>query len=340
LKSIVFKIADIGWSGVDLFFVLSGYLVTGILLRYKKDSRPVLLFMIRRFLRILPPYYLALVLVFFFVPLALQIYEIPAIKVQLPYWLYTSNYFDAINSITNGWFILSHFWSLAVEMQFYVLWPFVIYHCSLKTVQRVAFVTLIIALIGRTILVFAEADWIITYEWLPWRIDGLVIGSLVATYLYRESNNIEHWKKFLHIFISMLGVLIFLVAWFGLAGSVFKSPENIKITVLRITLPLLLSLFYGGILLIALQENLLSRVLGSNPFKLLAQYSYGIYIIHFLLVPIFERYFHPRMLALWVGGADFPIYLYFIICSTISFLLAMTSYHLFEIRFLQLKSTY
>jgi peptidoglycan/LPS O-acetylase OafA/YrhL len=110
--------------------------------------------------------------------------------------------------------------------------------------------------------------------------------------------------------------------------------------VLRVILPCELSLVYGAALWISLQRNLLSVVLGSSFFRPLALYSYGVYIIHYLLKPIFERSFGPQILVQWTGGQDAPLYLYFALASGISFALAIASYHLFEVHFLRLKPNF
>jgi peptidoglycan/LPS O-acetylase OafA/YrhL len=340
LKSVVFKIADIGWSGVDLFFVLSGYLVTGILFAYRQHGRSVQSFFVRRSLRIMPAYYLTLLLVFLAVPLFLGLYEIPRLNDQLPLWLYFSNYIESRSQRVGEWFNLDHFWSLAVEMQFYVLWPLMVYRLPPATVRRLAVGILIAALVGRALLVWWDVNWMITFAWLPWRIDGLAIGSLVALYSHREAAAVARWEGFLPIIAGALGLLILSVAWFGYASAIFKSPGNIQIASVRVVLPLVLSLFYGAILVLALQDNVLSKVLSAGALKSIARYSYGIYIYHYLLIPTYDRYLHPDLLAPWIGGRELAIYSYFAICATISFIVAAASYHLFEVKFLRMKSRY
>lgn len=333
-KSIAFKIADIGWSGVDLFFVLSGYLITSILVSNKVHGRPLYVYFVRRFLRIIPLYYLVLFLIFFIIPLTINSYEAPGIQTQLPYWLYFSNYYDPFSNVPT-----SHFWSLAVEVQFYMLWPFVIYNCTFQVVRRLAVLLLIVALFGRAFLVFQGAEWIVTYMWLPWRLDGLVIGSLVAIYL--SHGHFSDEPKWALPLFFILGASVFLVAWYGLATTVFKTPYNLQSFLLRIFLPLLVSLFYGLTLILAIKFRYsFLKILEWNLWKPVALYSYGIYIIHFLLLPLFHRYLDPSLLFPSLTGTDFPVYIYFITASSVSYIIAMASYHLFEIRFLNLKSKY
>jgi peptidoglycan/LPS O-acetylase OafA/YrhL len=133
-----------------------------------------------------------------------------------------------------------------------------------------------------------------------------------------------------------------LVTWFDKAGAIGLGwrKEEPLLLVLRVILPCALSLLFGAVLWVSLQRNRLSAFLGSPLFKPLALYSYGIYIVHYLLRPVFYNWFGPQILVQWTGGQDAPIYLYFVLASSVSFVLAMASYHLVEIHFLRLKSNF
>ena len=145
------------------------------------------------------------------------------------------------------------------------------------------------------------------------------------------------------VLLTVVGGFIFagLLTWFGMTAPLF-STKGYPLTylVLRIVLPCALSVVYGAVLWVSLQPNLFSAFLSSPVFKPLALYSYGIFIIHNLLRPIFENTFGPQILVRWTGGHDAPVYLYFVLSSSISFVLAMASYHLIEIHFLRLKSNF
>jgi len=340
LRSLIFKAADIGWSGVDLFFVLSGFLITGILLRAKAANSPLRHFLMRRILRILPAYYVALSIIFLLVPFALRAYPTPATSVQAPYWFYTDNYIFPSRPDLGGYFGIAHFWSLAVEMQFYVLWPLVIYRFTSDTVWKVGLAALILVVVGRIVAVVMDVDPSVTFSWMPFRADGLIVGSLVAAALDAGMRN-EQLSPFGWLTVAVGSVFALLVAWFHMGGSIWKSQEYpLMYLVLRVTLPCTLSLLFGAVLCLSLQRNWLSALLGSRVFKPLALYSYGIYIIHGLLTPIFEESFGPQILVYWTGGHDAPVYLYFVLSSGVSFVLAMASYHLVEIHFLRLKPNF
>jgi peptidoglycan/LPS O-acetylase OafA/YrhL len=127
IDRLVFGLMGCGWFGVDLFFVLSGFLITGILYDAKGADRYFLNFYARRTLRIFPLYYAVLVLLFVLLPrvphpLAAD-YVSDSAPDQLWFWLYLTNFRIALNG---GWYshlVPSVFWSLAIEEQFYVLYP-------------------------------------------------------------------------------------------------------------------------------------------------------------------------------------------------------------------------
>lgn len=339
LRSLFFKVADIGWSGVDLFFVLSGFLITGILLKAKSKQRPMRHFLARRMLRIVPAYFLALGIVFFLVPVATGSYPVPAASQQAPYWLYVANMFSVTYEQVFGPFGTGHFWSLAVEMQFYVLWPLVVYRGSTRTVLQVGAACLILAFTARAIAVSWGAPWWVTFGWMPMRMDGLIVGSLIAVALYADVSH-ARVRPFVRMVLAAGAMAVFAVAWFGWGGALFSTGEILSKAVLRVVLPTLVSLFYGAVQWASLQPNRLAAFLSHPFFEPIARYSYGIYITHFLLSPWLEANWGPRILARWTGGQDSATYLYFVLASGLSFVLAMMSFHLVEKHFLRLKSRF
>lgn len=337
ISSIIFKVASIGWSGVDLFFALSGYLITTILWNYKYSGKKLSHFWARRALRIIPIYFISLAFVFLIAPHLFGLGRHAGILEQIPYWLYVNNY---VFPYENTWFTTAAFWSLALEMQFYVVWPIVICRSSPRRLFWICITLLFSSLAGRLFLVANGAEWSTTYMWLPWRMDGLIAGSLVATWL-RDSTRDKVRTRKSYVFAAIIsGFFILYVVWFDFGSSVFKEPENWKIASFRIILPTILSLFFSSLIILALSENIFSKILDVNFLKPISLYSYGLYIIHSLLIPTFELYIHPEKLARWLGPGDPAIYAYFIICSSISFALAALSYELIEKRFLSFKSRF
>jgi len=335
LYSIVFKIAGIGYVGVDLFFVLSGFLITSILLRYRREGKPLRIYFYRRLLRIVPLYYTVLVFVVFIVPLLSNIYRYPLVAEQLPYWLYVSNYIPMDTELSKT-FSLSHFWSLAVEMQYYMVWPILMIFVPKARVVNYIIAFLMFVFFLRSWLVFNDVYWQVTFMWTPMRIDGLLIGSLIAILRDREGDVMHSSRRFLVICAVPLGILIASVAWYHQAGAIFRSPESVSFFLVRVGLPLLVSIFFGLLLVLALEDSAFTRVLSSRVFVFIAKYSYGIYVLHFLLSPIFLSFFLPPMKS-YFGETDAAIYSYFLVTSGITLMLSIASYHALENRFLQIK---
>jgi peptidoglycan/LPS O-acetylase OafA/YrhL len=155
LGILLFKLSQLGLTGVELFFLLSGFLITNILLDAKSSSTYFSTFFIRRFLRIFPLYYFALVVSFFFLPL---FYTPDAagqgvIEHQVWLWTYTSNLsfvFDIPPLTWDGsdnFPHFGHFWSLGVEEHFYLLWPIVIYYVREAWLPKVMWGLVIFSLV-------------------------------------------------------------------------------------------------------------------------------------------------------------------------------------------------
>lgn len=165
-----------GWMGVDLFFVLSGFLITGICLDHR-GPRFYVPFYARRALRILPPYGLTLAIIALVLPL---------VTMQAPrglFWLVTFSTNVGV-STAGSWDAVPkgslHLWSLAVEEQFYVLWPLTVTVLSTSRLSLVAATAVPLALALRAWLLLHGASWIAAYTLTPARMDTLALGALLA----------------------------------------------------------------------------------------------------------------------------------------------------------------
>src|SRR5467141_3598622 len=161
-----------GWIGVQLFFVLSGFLITGILLDARHSPSYYRSFFVRRVLRIFPLYYATLLVLFVLLP-ALDL--LPASfkrdpMVELSYWAYFSNWYGPFHQGEDS---VSHFWSLALEEQFYLLWPFVIHRRSAGWVMRLCLAVAAASLVLRVVMVLTGAPAQAIYQFLVTRIDAL-----------------------------------------------------------------------------------------------------------------------------------------------------------------------
>src|SRR5213594_1167134 len=167
-----------GWMGVDLFFVLSGFLITGILLDTKESEGYFKNFYIRRCLRIWPLYYSLLLSMFVLVPLLRPSEAHIVFEKSSPWWaypLFLQNFLIPIS--TNAAGPLAITWSLAIEEQFYLVWAVVVRYCSSAQVRRFAIAVLCLSPALRFYLSLHQVD---LYTNVFCRLDGLMAGAFLA----------------------------------------------------------------------------------------------------------------------------------------------------------------
>src|SRR5271169_5821010 len=167
-----------GWMGVDLFFVLSGFLITGILLDTKPSKDYFRNFYARRCLRIWPLYYSVLLFMFVIVPLVRPQDAAGIFHKSSPWWSYLfffQNFLVAFPTSSVGPLGVS--WSLAVEELFYLVWPLFVRYFSNSRPQRVAWAILLFSPVLR--LYFSWHNWQI-YSNPFCRLDGMMAGALLA----------------------------------------------------------------------------------------------------------------------------------------------------------------
>ncbi len=326
-----------GWVGVDLFFVLSGFLITRILLDVLGSEHYFRDFYVRRTLRIFPLYYLTLAIVFLlarFVP-ALQS---PAVELvshrQAWLWLYGANIFDTWHQsigFRGDWIQLDHLWSLAVEEQFYLVWPPLVLLCGIRRLPTLCMTIIVGALALRCGLVLGGAPSEAPYLLMPCRMDALVMGALLATMQVSWSSAAISRIAAPALFIGA----VMLFAW-ALHRRNFAHADpaimTVGFTVLALVFASLLHL-----IAVAPADSILSRALCLPVLSSIGKYSYAIYIFHWLLAPGFfatllpEQWFFTHLR--YVPG----LLLRFAIITSFTYGLALVSWHLFERQFLKLK---
>src|SRR5262245_51702744 len=187
-----------GGIGVDLFFVLSGFLITGILLD-AKASAPVWRkylwpFYVRRALRIFPVAFAAMSLFFLVAPI-FNLWPATAFREQIWFWTYLSNWYSGTRSYAS--MHLQHFWSLAIEEQFYFVWPLVVWRCSRSTVKRISGASVILVPLLR-ILVTAwhvpASTAVAAFAPTVPRFDGLAAGAWLAA-AAREPGGLLRFRR-------------------------------------------------------------------------------------------------------------------------------------------------
>ena len=179
------KLFTDGWMGVDLFFALSGLLITGILLDTKQSAGYFKNFYVRRCLRIWPLYYSLLFFMFVVVRFLNPSEYHVVVQTSSPWWafpLFLQNFLLPIS--TNAAGPLGVTWSLAIEEQFYLVWPVVVRFCSFAQLRRLAVAEICLSPALRYYLSLHRVD---LYTNIFCRLDGLMAGALLALLIRSEN---------------------------------------------------------------------------------------------------------------------------------------------------------
>lgn len=334
LETAYYQLTYLGWSGVHLFFVLSGFLITRILMAAKGSDHFVRNFYIRRALRIFPLYYGVLVLLFValpgLTPLADQ-FRLPA-RDQLWYWSYGVNVLVALK----GWHAYSltslhHFWSLAVEEQFYLIWPWLVVALDRRALKLVCVWSVVLSCLLRLALVLNDvvtAAYVLT----PARMDTLMIGAWLAlaaaepAAMQRIVPRARHIARF-----TAIALLIMFVWRRGLASE--------DVVVLTLGYSLLAGLC-GALLVIAVAAQSRSwcyTILTAPLLKRFGLYSYALYVFHQPIAFVLKHRFELDTLFP-AFSSRLPAQLAFsVIAGLLSLAVAVVSWHAYEKHFLRLK---
>jgi peptidoglycan/LPS O-acetylase OafA/YrhL len=194
LPYVLLRVMDLGWSGVDLFFVLSGFLITGVLLDSRESPTYFRTFYLRRALRIFPLYfaYLFLVLVVFRFGW-LWAAGADLWKATNPWW-YVTYLLNWKSDHGYNDLYLGHFWSLAIEEQFYCVWPLVVWLCPVKRLRWLCLGIAIASLASRYQLGRWGLDQEAIYRMTPSRTEALVWGAMAAVGLRQFPKLLWRWS--------------------------------------------------------------------------------------------------------------------------------------------------
>ncbi len=312
----VFQVlTEFGQHGVSLFFVLSGFVITRILIKTKKEGQRTFFrnFYIRRVLRIFPLYYFYLLINYFVLPYVFS-KEIPNLLLQFPYYFYLQNFNVIFDFERSG---PGHFWSLAVEEHFYLFWPLVVYFAPVKRLLSIS-----ILMIGLTFIVkyFLLSKGVAINFFTFTRIDQIIMGGLVAVLEYNSKLN----KAF--VSIKMIAVSLLIIFTIGTVVYLFSQhfyfiKEMFKYSIL--------GLFFTVFIVFVVVNKDLSLVKNvfENKFILyVGKISYGFYVYHILALNLLKEFFLTKIVIV-------DLLLSFLL--TVAF--AHLSFNFFESRFLILK---
>ncbi len=346
----IWKSFQLGWVGVDLFFVLSGFLITGILIEAKSRPKYFSTFYARRTLRIFPLYYVMVIATFTLFPLvagiiasqsdsaAEKLAELPSLSGKLGwYLLYGSNFLAAIEG-NMGHRMLAVTWSLAIEEQFYLVWPFVVYFVKVRTTLILSCAMVVLAFVIRCGLVWAsregywEGDRTALYVWPFCRMDSLAIGAVIAV-LWRQPGSIAPLTK-LAKWILICGVPVFLLS---LISGRYGNRDGIVQTFGYS----FLALFFGAVLVQALvlrKESMSFRFLTHPAILQYGKFAYAIYLFHVPIMFALYALVFEKILDKPVMGSLMPSLLFYVlVVATSVFLAAKVSWITVERPFLKLK---
>lgn len=321
-----------GWVGVQLFFVLSGFLITGILLDSRGTPGYFRRFYIRRTLRIFPLYYgfLAVALIVGPSMVGSGSWTDSIAADAIWYWLYLSNWTPLLDGGING---LQHLWSLAAEEQFYLLWPTLVV-LSGRRFPLAALGIVVLAPAARVGMYFAGLDLDYLYHFTVARADAFAIGALLALTVRKPAWAASFRTRLSATFAALSAGLLVVV---GVSGGFGQYEVPVLFAGQS-----LISLWFATLMFATLApagraEVALTGVLSSRWLRGFGKYSYAIYVLHFPLhawlregVAEYVNQAAPAMQLLTTTG-------YALAILAASSMLAFLSWHGYEKHFLRLK---
>lgn len=333
----IVAVTKYGSYGVELFFILSGFLITGILYDARNRPRYFTNFYMRRVLRIFPLYYGVLVLLFVVAPL-IPLLRGPTLEHLVDHqawaWLYAVNVHIALHG---DWSLsyIDHFWSLAVEEHFYLFWPFVVFWLARRPRALIATSLALVlgAMLARLTGSVMGLSWWTTYVLTPFRLDGLALGAFLAV-MVRQPGGLERLVRVLPLMAVASGGLL-AITYLPIPGKVPELVLPVRAALIQLLLACLLLWA-----LIAPKRSATSRFFRSRPMVFLGTYSYGLYVYHHFISYYLTSNRTELELAGWLGSHGAAVALQATLGAAASLALAYLSYELFEKRFLRLKALF
>jgi peptidoglycan/LPS O-acetylase OafA/YrhL len=331
-EKVFVRIFESGWIGVDLFFVLSGFLITGILYDSVETKRYFRNFYGRRILRIFPLYYL----IVFFSLVVLPHFDHPKAAnfgriggSELWYWLFLSNFSIAWHqSFRHA--ILDISWSLAIEEQFYLLWPLLVLWLSRLALMRLSVLLVVLSLAVRVAMAIADVGPLAIYVSTYCRLDGLATGAFIALLMRGETSRGSLRRITVAIGVPTGLIVVLLCCWknnnqwlgFGMHTFGFS----------------LLALAFGSLLmrtLLAPPGSFLCLLFSNRLLQSMGKYSYALYLFHVPIRAVFrDALFRPQLRF----GSQIPEQLlFYCIASAVSLFVAWICWHVYEKQFQKMR---
>lgn len=291
----------IGWIGVNIFFTISGFLISSILIKSLGKTNYFLSFYWKRTLRIFPIYYLYILGVLIYC----LIFQIPGNFLPFPFYLQNVFIFLDFPPIT------VHTWTLAIEEQFYLIFPFLIYFLNKININRIKiyFLIILLSFLYRFLMLQIFPGNYYFHTMLFSQMDSLIYGALLAE-LYLN-------KKSLPNFILPTGILIFLSLWASSYSytndiiesfHVFNTPEKYITNYLGQFIYPIIGIISVGLIDMYVNGRL-SFIFDNRVFRSLGKISYGLYLYHFLGLKLSQALLDTFQmdLSFWYLTLQFPL---------------------------------
>ncbi|MBI5288890.1 MAG: acyltransferase [Chloroflexi bacterium] len=337
LDSFVSRATQVGWEGVELFFVLSGFLITRILLD-AKGGRYFTPFYARRVLRIIPVYYGFMFFLMYLLPLWPGLRDNADLaQLREHQWWYWSFLFStkiALYPLTDwGSFASGHLWSLMVEEQFYLVWPLVVLALPRRgLLAACGFCILAAPLLRLAMLSGVDPrlnNGFAPYILMPARMDALAIGAAIAV-LARDEAALSRLRAWIFPAVAVsAGVLVVLAARYHGLLTFDRWTQVVGYSAAGV-----LCAAFVTANVTAAPGSVLARACGHRTLAFFGRYSYALYVFHYQIFYELDRRIEIRTVA----GFDTPARLLFTIgASAIAVTAAWGSWHLIESQALKLK---
>jgi peptidoglycan/LPS O-acetylase OafA/YrhL len=328
------RLFAIGWTGVDLFFVLSGYLITRKLLSTRGDSDYFRKFYRNRVLRIFPLYYAVLIIFFLAIHFLAKKENLEALSYYTSHWLsffvFLENWSFSLFGFPQDAY-LTHFWSLAIEEQFYLVWPLIIYFISSGRMRLILWSCTVIAVIIIRLLIylhFKESHYVFNYANTFCRMDSLIIGAVLSQIHASDFKIPQTWTNPISVIISVPLVASIII----LGNSWFHNPlmETIGYSCIAICFACLIHVTFQ-------KKNFIAGICKMRFLRFCGKISYGLYVFHWPVLLILGKKI-TNWGAFYFPGDIFAIQIISLSLSIIiSFVLSIISFRYFESYFLALK---
>ncbi|MCA9194101.1 MAG: acyltransferase [Planctomycetales bacterium] len=316
------QLIKLGSLGVDLFFVLSGFLITSVLLDGKSQPMFFRRFFFRRTMRIFPLYFASLAIFLFLTPYFLgdgHMFAQGLVR-QEYLWSYTTNLRMAWEG---SWCFgyLDHFWTLAIEEQYYMAWPFVVYGFNARRLFWISMTLSIVCLIGRATFCYVSNNEVAGDVLTFFRFDGLLLGASVATVI-RISSDLGRLTR---VAGGMLvGSILVNSILFSQGGRLLEIPHTF------------VCVMWSALVLLVVSDSSkyrISALFESPLLKNLGKYSYAMYVFQNPLIPIMESVLDPdEMSKTFFGGL-----IYSCLMIILTYGCAVVSWHCLENWMLRLR---